>query len=166
MTKHKKRRMPARQITGECYSMLDEMMASTTSPLPPEGTANRANLARLALESLRNGVGSRSDWEMLATVCNMFEVMLREGIVQDPDGLHHDCEETLVRKFNASTPGAAVPALEGLDYKRLQWMVTDWEECMLAAPARLVIRSFRLTDANQRATSNGMASSFLKRLPA
>lgn len=165
MSRKKTRRAPARQITDQTYSLMDEMMASTSAPLPPEATSNRANLARLALESLRNGHGTRFDWEMLATVCNMFEVMLKEELVQDPDGLHHDCEATLIRKFNESQDGI-VPALEGLDYRRLQWMVTDWEECMLGAHARYVIRAFRLTDANQRATSNGMASAFLRRLTA
>lgn len=165
MSRKKTRGAPARRITNECYSLFDEMTASPSSPLPPESTSNRANIARLALESLRCGIGTRSDWEMLATVCNMFEVMIHERMVDDPMGAQADCEQILIRKFNESE-GGRVPALDGSDYKQLLWMIDDWEECMQMAPARLVIRAFRLTDANQRRTASGMASTFLKRLAA
>lgn len=149
--------------TISTYTLLEELHASRTEPLPAAACQQRAMVARLSLESMRNGLARGEDWEVIAVVCNIFEVMLRERMVVDPGGLVQQCARVLIDGLELIRSGTPV-MLQPKEYQLLQWLVTDWEECMCAANARTVMRAFRLTDEGQRATSNGYASAFLVRL--
>jgi hypothetical protein len=143
------RRRPPATPGYYAYTLLDEMTASPIMPMPREHTNERANMARFHLQVIRDGHGTRDEWLTLATIVNVFEVMLDEGFVKDPDDLIGEVTAILLRAFNSYTPGYSTMELDAAGYFHLNAMLTDWEECLQDAPARVIIRSMRLTEARK-----------------
>lgn len=146
----------------ELFSLLDEMTASPIMPMNPAYTVDRITVARLCVESLRAGTGLRYEWLVMATICNVFEVMLKEGFVQDPDGLLEECQRILMgTNMRWITAGDGALQVDETGYFHLNSLVTDFEECLTDAPARLMVRSIRLADAWQREHSVQQPANFL-----
>lgn len=144
----KSRRSSVAQI--DCFSMLDELLASPTDPAPEVHT-NRIAAARSAVVSMRSPeTASITAWSLCCMVGNILETMIQLGLVADPDGLLQDGFDALKRATEAvRAPGAPV-ALPPADFPVVEAMVEDWAAVMVAMPARDIIRAFRATDRRIR----------------
>lgn len=144
----KSRRSSVAQI--DCFSMLDELLASPTDPAP-EVHAQRIAAARAAVASMRSPeTASITAWSLCCMVGNILETMLQHGLVADPDGLLQDGFDALKRATEATrAPGDPV-ILPPADFPVVEAMVEDWAAVMVAMPARDIIRAFRATDRRIR----------------
>ena len=153
----KRRRSPrSARIGADCFTMIDELMASPTDPAAPEVHAVRIALARESLELLRTPeTATVPAWSVCCMVGNTLETMLRQGIAADPDGLLQDAFDALKRTAAAvrvpSDPISIAPA----DYACVANMVEDWVTLLQQAPARDVVRAFRATDRRIREIEAG-----------
>lgn len=153
----KHRRRPNRSSTAsiDCFTMVDELLASPDLPAP-EMHAGRVQAARTALEQMRQPeTANIGAWSVCCMVGNVLETMLAQGLAQDPDGLLQDAFDALKRAASATrAPGDPVVLLEP-DVPAVAGMVEDWSAIMLAAPARSIVRAFRATDRRVREIEAG-----------
>lgn len=144
----KSRRPSVAQI--DCFSMLDELLASPTDPAPEVHT-QRIAAARAAVASMRSlETASITSWSLCCMVGNILETMLQHGLVADPDGLLQDGFDALKRATEAVRAPGAPAALPPADFPVVEAMVEDWAAVMVAMPARDIIRAFRATDRRIR----------------
>jgi len=143
------RRSSVAQI--DCFTMMDELLASPDEPAPPEVHAGRIAAARSALVRMRSPeTATITAWSLCCMVGNVLETMLQQGLAADPDGLLQDGFDALKRATQAArAPGDPV-VLPAADFPSVEGMVEDWAAILLAAPARSVIRAFRATDRRIR----------------
>lgn len=152
------RRSSVAQI--DCFTMMDELLASPDDPAAPEVHAGRIGAARLALEQMRSPeTASITAWSLCCMVGNVLETMLQHGLVADPDGLLQDGFDALKRATQAvRAPGDPV-VLPAADFPVVEGMVEDWAAIMTTAPARSIIRAFRATDRRIRDIEAGRLQS-------
>lgn len=143
------RRSSVAQI--DCFTMMDELLASPEEPAPPEVHAGRIVAARSALVRMRSPeTANITAWSLCCMVGNILETMLQHGLVADPDGLLQDGFDALKRATEATrAPGDPV-ILPPADFPVVEAMVEDWAAVMVAMPARDIIRAFRATDRRIR----------------
>lgn len=93
-----RRRSPRSSVAQiDCFSMMDELLASPTEPAP-EVHAARIASARAAVAAMRlPETASITVWSLCCMVGNVLETMLQQGLVQDPDGLLQDGFDALKR---------------------------------------------------------------------
>ena len=113
----KSRRSSVAQI--DCFSMLDELLASPTDPAP-EVHAQRIAAARAAVASMRSPeTASITAWSLCCMVGNILETMLQHGLVADPDGLLQDGFDALKRAArDQDRPDRAEPRRRGIGRRR------------------------------------------------
>lgn len=149
--KHRPRSRRSSVAQIDCFTMMDELLASPDEPAPPEVHAGRIAAARAALVQMRSPeTASITAWSLCCMVGNILETMLQHGLVADPDGLLHDGFDALKRATEATrAPGDPV-ILPPADFPVVDAMVEDWAAVMVAMPARDIIRAFRATDRRIR----------------
>lgn len=148
--KHRPRSPRSSVAQIDCFTMIDELLASPTEPAP-EVHAARIASARAAVVAMRSPESaSITAWSLCCMVGNVLETMLQHGLVADPDGLLQDGFNALKRATQATrAPGDPV-ILPAADFPVVEAMVEDWAAIMVSAPARSIIRAFRATDRRIR----------------
>ena len=149
--KHRPRSRRSSVAQIDCFTMMDELLASPDEPAPPEVHAGRIAAARSALVRMRSPeTANITAWSLCCMVGNVLETMLQHGVAADPDGLLQDGFDALKRATQATrAPGDPV-VLPAADFPAVEGMVEDWATLMATAPARAVIRAFRATDRRIR----------------
>lgn len=153
------RRKPSPRRTNNAqlfvYTALDEMMASPTEPAPT-GTheAGIAGVVRALGAMTSPETASAAHWSVCSMVGNVVETMLKQGLVQDPDGLLQDAFDALKAAATAAESGAPL-LLTGAALTAVENMMTDWGIVLKTAPARSVIRAFRATSQRMKDMAAG-----------
>ena len=149
--KHRPRSRRSSVAQIDCFTMMDELLASPDEPAPPEVHAGRIAAARSALVRMRSPeTANITAWSLCCMVGNVLETMLQHGVAADPDGLLQDGFDALKRATQATrAPGDPV-VLPAADFPAVEGMVEDWATLIATAPARAVIRAFRATDRRIR----------------
>jgi hypothetical protein len=143
------RRSSVAQI--DCFTLMDELLASPSQPAAPDVHRFRISAAREAVVRMRTPeTANITAWSLCCMVGNVLETMLQQGLVADPDGLLQDGFDALKRANQAArAPGDPV-VLPAADWPVVEGMVEDWVAVLTEAPARDVIRAFRATDRRIR----------------
>lgn len=154
--RQRRRSLRSARIAADSFTMMDELMASAIDPAPTGTHDARINSARDAVEQLRSPeTANPLAWSICAMVGNSFETMLKQGVVADPDGLLADAFGALRRAAERVNRGGKAIHFEPDEYAAIAGMVEDWAEVITHAPARAVIRAFRVTDFRVRAIEAG-----------
>lgn len=152
----KRKGSPAPPKPGESLTLVDEMLASPTEPMPAADAATRVAVARLHLERLQTmpspGV---MDWRVCAMVGNVIEVMIEFDLAQDPDGLLQDAQAALLEASERALTKGAPLRFTGRGLTAVTWLVDAFEALLAEAPHRTMVRVFRETDKRMRALSQG-----------
>lgn len=162
--RHKKPQRPAYVHT---YSMLDELMASTTEPLAEEKQQHQIGRMREALHAIEAAPApTADDWRVCSDAVNLMETLLTQGnVLQDGQpipGWWFDCEGDPVqvtdqqgllpdaiaamalagrRKFTHGTI-----RLDGRGLVAVRGLIDDYASVIATLPARTTIRTHRLTE--------------------
>jgi hypothetical protein len=138
------------------FTLMDEMLASPTEPMPADDAASRVaaalhHLERLATEPAPNVM----EWRVCAMVGNFMEVLLELGIAQDPDGLLVDAFAALRAAAERNLRAGKTIRLTGPGLVAIRGLIRDFAEILEQAPHRTIIRAFRETDKRVRSLDRG-----------
>lgn len=128
------------------YTLMDELMASPTKPVPPEKTRHQLTRMHSGLESLERGESpNNDDWRVLSDAVNLVETLIEMGEVADAQGLHKDAMAALAMAGKRHLEGKPL-RLDGEGIKALRALLTDYAEVLAVLPERTMVRCHRRTE--------------------
>lgn len=141
---------------SHAYTLLDEMAASPTEPLPASLREARIKDARFNLDELIHGLTPTSyNWKVLATVGNVLEVMLELKMIQDPGEALLAAQRTLRDAAEYALDHGVAPRLAGAEIEPIATLLNAYEEVLEALPHRDLIRVLRETEKRMRVRRPG-----------
>lgn len=137
------------------YTLLQEMTASTTEPMP-EGL-RRHQLTRMwnGLANLEQAPApSTDDWRVCSDAVNLMETLVEMNVVEDASGLLLDAVEALANAGVRHMAGKAL-RLDAIGIITVRAVLEDYAEVLEVLPARTMVRCHRLTEKRIRAIQAG-----------
>lgn len=129
------------------YTLMHEIMASPTQPLPEASRRHHCTRMEMALHNLISAPQpTYDDWKVLSTAVNMIETLIEMGVLADPDKLHADAMHAMATAGKRHADHDVPIRLDGLGIQAMRGLVADYEEAVTALPARTMIRAYRLTE--------------------
>lgn len=146
------RRRPGGFVVPRTYSMLDELAASPTEPMP--AATREAHLARMwaGLTSIeRAPCPTVDDWRVCSDAVNMLETLVAPapkgcGVLQDPDGLLDDAVRELAAAGIRHQETGAHIRLTAAGIHAVRSILEDYAEALAQLPARVFVRAHRITE--------------------
>ena len=139
------------------YTILDEMMASPTEPLPSAYRTHQLTRMYEGLHSLETaGEPSTEDWRVVSDAVNMLETLVVEMKVCDDDsGLLMDAVRALgVAGQRHKREGKPI-RLDGPGIQAVRSILANYTELLEVLPARTMYRCHRLTEKRIHAILDG-----------
>lgn len=137
------RRKPARFDAREMFTLTDVLLASPTAPMPAADARTRHRATEHHLDRLAAAPDPSSlDWRTVAMAGNVLEVLLGQGIAQDPDGLLYQAFEAMRAAARRHAAGGAI-RFTGPELVAVRAMVRDWGEILEQCPHRTLLQAFR-----------------------
>lgn len=139
----KRRRQPPRPTT---YTLLDELTASPTEPMPAE--FRRHQLTRMwgGLASMETASAPTiDDWRVCSDAVNLMETLIEQGIVEDTEKLLPDAVAALALAGKRHQAGKQI-RLDGAGIRAVRSLLENYAELLDVLPARVMIRCHRLTE--------------------
>lgn len=141
------------------YTLVHELMASPTAPMPEAKTRHQLLRMHSGLESIERGEHpSVDDWRVLSDVVNLMETLIAMGEVSDFDGLHKDAMAALAYAGKRSLEGKPL-RLDAKGMQSVRALLADYSMCLQSIPERTMVRCHRLTEKRVNEILGG------KRLP-
>ena len=135
------------QLPNKHYSLIQEMMASPTEPLPQAQRTHQLTVMWEGLVSLESGEKpSTNDWRVCSDAINLLETLIEMGLVEDRNGLLNEgvTEMAMARKrYRQGKP----LRLSGTGIFAVRSLLEDYAEVINLLPARSMVRAHRLTEA-------------------
>lgn len=142
------------------YTLLDEMMASPTEPLPLKDRLYTVSGMQQALFAIKvDPHPSVVDWRVLSDMVNLMHTLVDMGELEDGQNLLRDAMESMVDAANRHKGGHTL-RFDGPGVRAMTALFEDYSQALDALPARTMIRCHRLTEKRMRDIRSGK-----KRLP-
>lgn len=140
----KKRKLPQYECA---YTVLDEMMASPTEPLPAEKRTYQLTRMYQGLHELELGASpTPENWRLVSNAVNLLETLVRDmQICEDNSGLLHDAIAALAKAGKRHKCGGPL-RLDGEGIKAVRSVLDDYTALIEVLPARTMVRCHRLTE--------------------
>lgn len=137
------------------YTLLDELAASPTLPLPAEHRRHILTQMWSGLASIERGEQpSPDDWRMLSDCVNMLETLISMGVCQDSSGLLQDAITGLAMAGRRNLAGHAI-RLDASGIKAARAVLEDYAELLEQLPHRTIVRCHRITEKRIREILRG-----------
>jgi hypothetical protein len=137
------------------YTMIDELMASPTEPLPINKRMYQLELMWQGLENLEKAdVPTVHDWIVVSDAVNMLEALRDLGVVEDPDDAIEDAVQAMGKAGMRSLDGHNI-RLDGRYITLMRGLLEDYCTALEALPARTVIRAHRYAEKRIQAILKG-----------
>jgi mRNA-degrading endonuclease YafQ of YafQ-DinJ toxin-antitoxin module len=129
------------------YTILDEMMASPTEPLPAEYRRHQLTRMYEGLASMEKGVNpTTDDWRVVSDSINLMETLIETmQVCEDSSGLLMDAITAMAIAGKRNTAGGAI-RLDGVGIQAVRAILEDYAALLDVLPARTMIRCHRLTE--------------------
>jgi len=129
------------------YSLIDELMASPTEPLPESYRVHQLTRMYQGLHSIETAdEPSRDDWRLVSDAVNLVETLVLEmKVCEDANGLLNDAVEALAHAGKRNLEGKPI-RLDGKGMQAVRSILSDYAELLESLPARTMIRCHRLTE--------------------
>lgn len=139
-----KRKRPQRQ---KRYTLLDEMAASPTEPLPQAWRTHQLTKMYEGLNNLETGEDPQpNDWRLVSDAVNLVETLVVEmKVCEDANGLLMDAITALAKAGKRSKAGQRL-RLDGEGIVAVRSILRDYAELLDVLPARTMVRCHRLTE--------------------
>lgn len=139
------------------YSLMHELLASATAPMPDAHRLHQLTAMHQALRALElEQTPNRNDWRCLSDCPNLMETLVTMGIVIDADGLIQDAVNALALAGKRHSAGAAL-RLDGRGLQALRGVLADYSAVLDAVPHRTMVRCHRKTEQRIQAIRAGKA---------
>ena len=138
---------PKRQPRPKRYTLLDEMAASPTEPLPEAWRVHQLTKMYEALHQLEQGdEPTPNDWRLCSDAVNLVETLVIEmKVCQDDSGLLMDAITALAMAGRRNKEGKTL-RLDGAGIVAVRSILRDYSELLDVLPARTMVRCHRLTE--------------------
>jgi len=129
------------------YTILDEMMASPTEPLPVEYRRHQLTRMYEGLAAMEQGeCPTTDDWRVVSDAVNLMETLIETmQVCEDNSGLLMDAITALAMAGRRNLAGAAI-RLDGAGIQAVRAVLEDYASLLDVLPARAMIRCHRLTE--------------------
>ena len=139
------------------YTVLDELMASPTEPMPAEYRTHQLTRMYEGLHSLEKAdEPSTDDWRVVSDAVNMLETLVVEMKVCDDDsGLLMDAVRALAVAGQRHKREGKPIRLDGPGIQAVRAVLASYAELLEVLPARIMYRCHRLTEKRIHAILDG-----------
>lgn len=129
------------------YTILDEMMASPTEPLPLEYRTHQLTRMYEGLAAMEKGDHpTTDDWRVVSDAINLMETLVVEmKVCEDASSLLMDAITAMAHAGRRNTAGGAI-RLDGAGIQSVRAVLEDYAALLDVLPARTMIRCHRLTE--------------------
>lgn len=136
-----------RQQRPRRYTLLDEMAASPTEPLPQAWRTHQLTKMYEGLNQLEQGEDPQpNDWRVVSDAVNLVETLVVEmKVCEDANGLLMDAITALAKAGKRSKAGQRL-RLDGEGIVAVRSILRDYAELIDVLPARTMVRCHRLTE--------------------
>ena len=136
-----------RQQRPRRYTLLDEMAASPTEPLPQAWRTHQLTKMYEGLHNLEQGEDPQpNDWRVVSDAVNLVETLVVEmKVCEDANGLLMDAITALAKAGKRSKAGQTL-RLDGEGIVAVRSILRDYAELIDVLPARTMVRCHRLTE--------------------
>lgn len=137
-------------------TILDEMLASSTEPLPLEKRTHELTHMLQGLAAIERGESpTLDDWRRCSDALNHLETLIVVmNVAEDHQGLLDDAMKALVAAGHRYRDGLPI-RLDGPGIHAVRAMLEDYSALVDQLPARAIIRAQRLTEPRIRAIQSG-----------
>lgn len=143
----KRRRQPQRPVT---YTLLDEMSASPTQPLPEAIRTSQLTRMWAGLVAIETAPApTTDDWRVCSDAVNLMETLVDMDIVEDTSGLLQDAINALAMAGKRNLEGKAI-RLDALGIQAVRAVLEDYAAVMEQVSARTMVHCHRLTERRIR----------------
>ena len=138
------------------YTILDEMMASPTEPLPAEYRRHQLTRMYEGLAAMEKAPSpTTDDWRVVSDAVNLMETLIETmQVCEDTKGLLMDAITAMAMAGKRNTAGGAI-RLDGAGIQAVRAILEDYAALLDVLPARTMIRCHRLTEKRLHDLLNG-----------
>lgn len=132
---------------SSAYSLMDELMASATEPMPEAMQSFQMTRIYAGLHAIETAPApSVDDWRVVSDAINMTETLVSEmRICEDGSGLLDDAVTAMGKAGMRHLAGANI-RLDARGIQAVRAIVEDYMQLLAALPHRTMIRCHRLTE--------------------
>lgn len=142
--------MRRRRTTPATYSLLTEIAASPTQPLPLDIRTRQLTRMWSGLAAIEQAEQpSTDDWRILSDAVNLMETLVHLGEVEDSSGLLMDAITALAMAGKRNLAGHAI-RLDAFGIQAVRAVLEDYAAVIEQLPARTMIHCHRLTERRLR----------------
>lgn len=129
------------------YTILDEMMASPTEPLPDAYRTHQLTRMYGGLNAMETAPApTTDDWRVVSDAVNLMETLVVEmKVCEDAGGLLMDAITALAVAGKRNMAGGTI-RMDGAGIQAVRAILRDYAELLDVLPARVMIRCHRLTE--------------------
>jgi mRNA-degrading endonuclease YafQ of YafQ-DinJ toxin-antitoxin module len=138
------------------YSIIDEMMASPTEPLPAEYRRHQLTRMYEGLAAMEKAPSpTTDDWRVVSDAVNLMETLIEDmKVCEDGSGLLMDAITAMAMAGRRNTAGGAI-RLDGAGIQAVRAILEDYAALLDVLPARVMIRCHRLTETRLHELMDG-----------
>lgn len=129
------------------YSLIDEMMASATDPMPSAMREYQQGEIKSALDNMRtSSEPSKDDWRLLSDAVNLMETLVTDmNVASDPEGLLEEAVLSMKHAAERSMRGFPI-RLDGIGLTAVTAIVNGYLAALNEYPHRTMVRCHRKTE--------------------
>ena len=129
------------------YTILDEMMASPTEPLPEKFRTHQLTMMYQGLHAMETAPEpTTDDWRVVSDAINLMETLVVEmKVCEDSSGLLMDAITALAVAGKRNRAGGTI-RMDGVGIQAVRSILSDYAELLNMLPARTMYRCHRLTE--------------------
>ena len=140
-----KKRKP--QPRPKHYTIMDEMMASPTEPLPAAYRTHQLTRMYEGLNAMETAPApTTDDWRVVSDAVNLMETLVVEmNVCEDAGGLLMDAITALAVAGKRNMAGGTI-RMDGTGIQAVRAILSDYADLLDVLSARTMIRCHRLTE--------------------
>lgn len=128
------------------YSLMDEIMASGTDPLPAEKIRHQLSRMYQGLHSLETAEQpTMDDWQVVSDAVNMLETFVEKDICEDQTGLLTDAVSAMAQAGRRHIQHGVI-RLDAKGIATIRAVLEDYAQLIEVLPARVMIHCHRKTE--------------------
>jgi len=140
-----------KQTATPTYSLLDEMAASPTQPLPEATRRHQLTRMWAGLASIETAVNPTSDdWRVCSDAVNLMETLVDMYVVEDNSRLLQDAIEALALSGKRHMTAGSSIRLDAKGIQTVRAVLEDYAAVIEQVSARTMIHCHRLTERRMR----------------
>jgi uncharacterized protein YyaL (SSP411 family) len=140
-----------KQTATPTYSLIDEMTASPTEPLPEATRRHQLTRMWAGLASIEKAAApTPEDWRVCSDAVNLMETLVDMYIVEDNSGLLQDAIEALALSGRRHLKGGASIRLDAQGIQAVRAVLEDYAAVIEQVSARTMIHCHRRTERQIR----------------